>query len=119
MVSDLLFFYIINYKIILPFFLIFGNIKIFVKLFDYAILERPIVSFAYDYEEYRDLRGLYIDMEKELPNGICRTQDEVISHIKTMDYAEECRKTKTMIKDKYLEYGGDATKICVQKLFEL
>lgn len=86
-------------------------------IFDYAILERPIVSFAYDYEEYRDLRGLYIDMEKEMPNGICRTQDEVISHIKTMDYAEECRKTKTMIKDKYLEYGGNATKICVEHLF--
>jgi CDP-glycerol glycerophosphotransferase len=86
-------------------------------IFDYAILERPIVSFAYDYEEYKELRGLYIDMEKEMPNGIFRTQDEVIYHIKTMDYAEECSKTKKMIKDKYLEYGGDATKKCVESLF--
>lgn len=87
-------------------------------IFDYAILERPIVSFAYDYEEYRNLRGLYIDMEKEMPNGICRTEDDVIRHIKTMDYTEECHKTKTMVKAKYLEFGGNATQICVEKLFE-
>lgn len=87
-------------------------------IFDYAILERPIISFAYDYEEYRDLRGLYIDMEKDMPNGIYRTEDDVIQHIKTMDYDQECLKTKVMIKDKYLEYGGNATKICVDKLFE-
>lgn len=87
-------------------------------IFDFAILERPIISFAYDYEEYRGLRGLYIDMEKEMPNGICRTEDDVIKLIKTMDYELECRKTKNMVKDKYLEYGGNATQICVDKLFE-
>ena len=88
-------------------------------IFDYAILERPIISFAYDYEEYKDLRGLYIDMKEEMPNGICRTEDEVIQLIHNMNYDQECRKTKTMIKNKYLEYGGDATRICVEKLFEL
>ena len=87
-------------------------------IFDFAILERPIISFAYDYEEYRDLRGLYIDMEKDMPNGIYRTEDEVIRHIKTLNYELECLKTKTMIKNKYLEFGGTATKICVDKLFE-
>ena len=87
-------------------------------IFDFSILERPIVSFAYDYEEYRTLRGLYIDMEKDMPNGICRTEDEVLHHIKTIDYSLECYKTKTMIKDKFLEYGGHATQMCVDKLFE-
>ena len=57
-------------------------------------------------------------MEKDMPNGIFRTEDEVIEHIKIMDYNEECLKTKTMIKDKYLEFGGNATEICVDKLFE-
>jgi CDP-glycerol glycerophosphotransferase len=57
-------------------------------------------------------------MEKDMPNGIFRTEDEVIEHIKAMDYEEECRKTKDMIKDKYLEFGGNATKMCVEKLFE-
>lgn len=87
-------------------------------IFDYAILERPIISFAYDYEEYRDLRGLYIDMEKDMPNGICRTEDDVIQHIKTMNYEIECAKTKAMIKNKYLEFGGNATLMCIEKLFE-
>ena len=53
-----------------------------------------------------------------MPNGIFRTEDGVIEHIMGMDYSEECLKTKTMIKDRYLEYGGNATQICVDKLFE-
>ena len=87
-------------------------------MFDFSILERPIICFAYDYEEYKKLRGLYIDMERDMPNGIYRTEDEVILFIKTMDYNLECQKTKIMVKDRYLEYGGNATKMCVDKLFE-
>ena len=52
-----------------------------------------------------------------MPNGICRTEDDVIKLIKNMDYEWECRKTKNMIKDKYLQHGGNATEICVNKLF--
>lgn len=87
------------------------------SIFDFSILERPFIIFAYDYEEYKDSRGLYIDMEKDMPNGICRTEDDVIKHIKNMDYQLECKKTK-MIKNKYIEYGGNATEICIDKLFE-
>lgn len=86
-------------------------------IFDFAILERPIISFAYDYEEYRKNRGLYVDMETEMPCGIFRTEDDMIKHIKTMDYDAECRKSKIMVKDKYLEYGGRATEMCLETLF--
>lgn len=88
-------------------------------IFDYSILERPIISFAYDYDEYRNLRGLYLDMEKDMPNGIFRSEEEVIEYIKKMDYGEESFKTKTMIKDRFLEYGGNATEVCINKLFEI
>lgn len=85
---------------------------------DYSILERPVLCFAYDYEQYKQERGLYIDFEKEMPSGILRTEDEVLSHIKNMNYEEECRKTKEMIKDKISYYGGHATETCLEKLFE-
>lgn len=39
--------------------------------FDYALLERPIVFFAYDLEEYRDeLRGFYLDYPEDLPGPV-------------------------------------------------
>ena len=84
---------------------------------DYSILERPILCFAYDYEQYRAERGLYLNYEKEMPSGILRTEEEVLKYIKVMDYAQECRKTKTMIKDKLLQYGGEATQKCLAALF--
>lgn len=84
---------------------------------DFSILERPIICFAYDYEEYCRVRGLYLDMEKDMPSGVKRTEQEVISQIKSMNYDEECKKTKTMIKERITNYGGHATEICVQKMF--
>lgn len=84
---------------------------------DYAILERPIISFGYDYDDYDIERGFYEDMDTVIPNGVMRTEDEVLNHILTMNYEEECKKTKLMIKNKYVTYGGKATEICVKKLF--
>lgn len=85
-------------------------------IFDYCVLERPIISFAYDYEDYKKSRGLYIDLPTELPCGIVKTEDEVISHIKTMDFASVCERVKTF-KEKYVPVGGHATEICVKALF--
>lgn len=84
---------------------------------DFAILERPIICFAYDYELYSKERGLYLDLEIVMPSGVKRTEGEVISHILSMDYAEECKKTKALIKDLLTYIGGNATKLCVDKMF--
>jgi len=85
---------------------------------DYSILERPIICFGYDYEEYCKVRGLHIDMEKDMPSGVKRTEEEVIKHIKTMDYVAESKLTKELIKDRLTNIGGHATEICLQKIFE-
>lgn len=85
-------------------------------IFDYCVLERPIISFTYDYEDYKKSRGLYIDLPTELPCGIVKTEDEVISQIKTMDFAYVCERVKTF-KEKYVPVGGHATEVCVKALF--
>lgn len=85
-------------------------------IFDYCILERPIISFAYDFEEYKESRGLYIDLPTELPCGIVKTEDEVIESIKAMDYAAASERTKAF-KSKYVPVGGNATELCVKALF--
>lgn len=86
-------------------------------IFDYSILERPIICFGYDYDQYHNDRGFYIDLERELPNGVIRTQEEVVRKIKTMEYQKECQKT-AQFKNKYLEAGGKATEQCVRQLME-
>ena len=77
-------------------------------IFDFSILERPIYSFAYDYEKYIKERGIYIDITKELPNGICKTEDDLLEKILSCNYEQECIKTRKF-KEKYIEVYGNAT----------
>ena len=85
---------------------------------DFSIFEKPILCFAYDYEDFKSSRGLYLDYTKDMPSGILRSDDEVISYIQNMNFDEECRKTKSLLKEKLAKYGGNATKMCLDKLFE-
>lgn len=55
--------------------------------FDYANLQRPMLFYVYDIENYRDkLRGFYFDFEKNAPGLLVKTSDAVIDSIKTMKY---------------------------------
>ena len=87
-------------------------------IFDFSILERPIICFAYDLEEYRRERGFVLNVEEAMPSGIARSEQEVLKQIQTMDYASECAKTKAF-KEKYMEFGGNATSRCVETVFGL
>ena len=83
--------------------------------FDYSILERPMFCFAYDYKQYIEKRGMYIDLESELPNKPMRSEEEVIEAVLNMDYECECRKTR-LFKDKYIQACGDAASKAVSLL---
>ena len=85
-------------------------------IYDYSILEKPIICYAYDYEDYKNSRGLYFDLEKEIPSGVFKTERQVLEKILNMDYKKEIKNTKKL-KEKRLVYGGSATKICIDALF--
>jgi CDP-glycerol glycerophosphotransferase len=46
-------------------------------MFDFAVLDRPIVIYAPDWEEYRTQRGTYFDLMAEPPGAVATTQDEL------------------------------------------
>lgn len=51
--------------------------------FDYANLERPILFFMYDYEQYKnELRGFYLS-EDELPGPIVKEEEELLGLLKS------------------------------------
>lgn len=57
--------------------------------FDYAVLKRPILYFVYDYEKYRSvLRGFYLNMEKDLPGPLLKTNDEVLHALQNISEVE-------------------------------
>lgn len=47
-------------------------------MFDYAVLDRPIVILADDWEAYEAARGTYFDLRTCPPGAIARTEDELV-----------------------------------------
>ena len=85
--------------------------------FDYSILQRPILIFAYDYDAYAAERGMYFDMAAEFPSEIYRDEDALLQALRTVDAADASARTATFSR-KFMEYGGSATQACVDALFE-
>lgn len=88
--------------------------------FDYANLRRPILFYAYDFDEYaEEIRGMYMDMEKELPGPILRTNDAVVEALHNMDAISET------YKERYEEFynrfcnvdDGHASERVIEKVF--
>ncbi|NRG69987.1 CDP-glycerol--glycerophosphate glycerophosphotransferase [Streptococcus suis] len=86
-------------------------------VFDFSILGKPFICFAYDYEEYLQERGCYIDPKIVFPQGILTNEEEVLNQLRTMDVKRESEKTKEIYKQ-FMNYSeGNATQICVEKVF--
>lgn len=52
-------------------------------IFEYAILQRPMIFFAYDLEKYEnDIRGFYYPYTDFVPGPIAYTTEEVVEYIK-------------------------------------
>ncbi len=78
-------------------------------IYDYAILKRPIYCYTYDYDEYLQKRGFYIDMNKDLPNKICKTEKELLNEIVNCDFDLQREKTTQFVK-KFVLNNGNARK---------
>jgi len=86
--------------------------------FDYAILERPIIFYMYDIEEYRDeMRGFYLDTD-ELPGPIVEKEEELIREIiSAYDTYDQCKVEK--FNRVYNELNdGDASKRLVELVID-
>ncbi len=76
------------------------------SFFDYAILGRPLLCYAYDEVKYERERGYYMSLT-ELPCKVMHKEDEIIEAILNMDYENESQKTKEFAK-KYIPNEGYA-----------
>ena len=85
-------------------------------VFDYSILCKPILCYAYDYETYLADRGTYFEIDDRYPNKSCRTEEELLKRIKNIDYKAECENTRRF-RDAFIHYGIGATEACVKAEF--
>lgn len=51
-------------------------------IFEYSLFEKPMIFFAYDYNEYNKSCGFFFDYMEMVPGPVCFTLEETIYHIK-------------------------------------
>jgi CDP-glycerol glycerophosphotransferase len=89
-------------------------------MFDYALLHRPIVFFAHDWEEYaQDSRGTYFDLLAEAPGPVPRTPEEFYAALEDLGALRTTYEARLKeFVDKYGEYDrGDAAARIVDRFF--
>ncbi|MDR1782110.1 MAG: bifunctional glycosyltransferase family 2 protein/CDP-glycerol:glycerophosphate glycerophosphotransferase [Bacilli bacterium] len=67
-------------------------------MFDYSILNKPMLFYIYDLPYYSSIRGIYFDIEKECPGPIIKKEEEVYIAIKDLF------KNSVNYNDKYQEF---------------
>lgn len=73
-------------------------------MFDYSLLKRPMLFFAYDLENYREnLRGFYFDFLKEVPGPVSRDTEQLIKDIKGYS-SEEWTAKYRVFAEKYHQF---------------
>lgn len=74
--------------------------------FDYSLQDKPMLCFAYDYDKYDTLRGMYFDIREKVQN--CSDEDSLINLLKTLREDTHIRKT-IKFREEFIEAFGDAS----------
>lgn len=88
-------------------------------MFDYAVLDRPIVIHAPDWEAYRETRGTYFDLLSSPPGPVTQSESDLVDAL-TSGRADDtaARERRTSFRNQFcaLEHG-DASKRIVTRLW--
>jgi CDP-glycerol glycerophosphotransferase len=83
-------------------------------MFDYGVLDRPIVIHAPDWEVYRTLRGTYFDLLAEPPGVVTKTEQELVDAFRSEAvWGEEAARLRADFRAKFcaLDDGRAAERV--------
>lgn len=75
--------------------------------FEYSLLNRPMIFFAYDLDEYISKRDFYYPYESFVPGPIIKTTEDLVTTIKNEDY--EIEKVDAFRKKFFTHLDGKST----------
>lgn len=86
-------------------------------IFEYSLLERPMLFYAYDLDDYFDWRGFYYDYDALTPGPICKTNEEMVDYIEHIE--ERFNKQEVIdFKNKFMSAcDGHATERIIEMVF--
>jgi len=88
-------------------------------IFDFALLEKPILFYAPDLDVYYDKRGFYFDYKSFVPGPISYSKEELLENIKHYDWLKWQDKVKEF-KEKFNPYfDGKNSERAINKILEI
>ncbi|WP_328462403.1 bifunctional glycosyltransferase family 2 protein/CDP-glycerol:glycerophosphate glycerophosphotransferase [Actinoplanes sp. NBC_00393] len=88
-------------------------------MFDYAVLDRPLVIFAPDWETYQAVRGVSFDLAAEHPGTFVRTFDDLVAAFRggTID-DDAARQARARFRQRFCSLeDGHASERVVRRVF--
>ncbi|MGW9449471.1 bifunctional glycosyltransferase/CDP-glycerol:glycerophosphate glycerophosphotransferase [Streptomyces sp. NPDC055632] len=90
-------------------------------MFDYGLLDRPMVFFTYDYDEYaKENRGTYFDLKERAPGPVVATEEELFGVVANFKDEADTKyaAARQRFNAEFSEYDrGDAARRIVAKFF--
>lgn len=84
-------------------------------IFEYCLIKRPMIFFAYDYAEFSDIgRGFYYDYESFVPGPVAYKYKDVAKIIKENSY--DFHRIEEFINENYMYTDGNATERLIELL---
>jgi CDP-ribitol ribitolphosphotransferase len=84
--------------------------------FEYSLLDKPMLFFAYDVEEYISKRGFYYEYQSFIPGHLVKDSNQLIEKIQNKDFAQQ--KVKPF-RDYFFDYqDGKASERVVNHLLK-
>ncbi|EKT8892851.1 glycosyltransferase [Listeria monocytogenes] len=85
-------------------------------VFDFSIMEKPVLFYAYDLEGYLGERNFYYNYEEFVPGPIVRTNEELIGTIKANDF--DLEKVRVFKERFFDDLDGNSAKRIVKELIK-
>ena len=89
-------------------------------MFDYSLMDKPIIFYTFDYDQYVEERGLNFDLKKLAPGPVANNQEELIKWINNYRTISDRFKSNIVnFKTRFSQYDdGHAAEKVVKLLFE-
>lgn len=78
-------------------------------IFEYALLKKPMIFFAYDLEQYDKERSFYFDYKTFVPGDIVNDTEEILQAIRKNEKDFDCEKVEKFAKDFMSACDGKST----------
>ncbi|MEU8815563.1 bifunctional glycosyltransferase family 2 protein/CDP-glycerol:glycerophosphate glycerophosphotransferase [Actinoplanes sp. NPDC048796] len=88
-------------------------------MFDYAVLDRPVVIYAPDWQVYRELRGTYFDLLAQPPGAVATDYHALVEILTSRSYADDsatAARAAFRARFSYLDDGHAAERV-VRRVF--